>query len=430
MPPRATTDIGARPFDEAISYFSQKLGLPTTGWQDVYGAQHDHAFMVAGANRQAIVEGFASAIAAAIEQGETLAAFRERFDQLVASHGWDYKGSRGWRSRLIYETNVRQAYNAGREIQMADPAHRARFPYMEYRHSGAENYRPQHKAWDRLVLAADDPWWNLHSPSNGYGCKCKKLPVSKRELKRLGKTAPDTAPADEFREYVDKRTGEVRQIPLGIDPGFDHRPGESWLRHNSPRQVKQWPVGQGTIPFGHPDDTPLPAPTKVNPQQLLEPGLSDDAYIDAFVAEFHGKGSRSEKTREKHQVFQDVLGEPLLISDQLFQDASGRRIQAPSEGGAIDPQYLPLLAQAIQQPDEIWAALEPDLAIPGKYRLTRRYLSRWITAEGQQLLMSWVHGQGLWHGATAAATEAELAALRQGVRLYQRGPQVNNKGEQ
>nr|WP_067289861.1 PBECR2 nuclease fold domain-containing protein [Marinobacterium profundum] len=426
MPLRVTTDIGARPFDEAIKYFSQKLGLPTNGWQDVYGAQHDHAFMVAGANKQAIVEGFATAITAAIEQGETLAAFRERFDDIVATHGWDYKGSRGWRSRLIYETNVRQSYNAGREVQMADPAHRARFPYMEYRHSGAENYRPQHKAWDRLVLSAEDPWWNLHSPSNGYGCKCKKLPVSKRELKRLGKTAPDTAPADEFREFVDKRSGEVRQIPLGIDPGFDHRPGESWLRHNSPSQVQQWPAGQSPIPFGQPDATPMPSPTQVRPQQLLDAGLSDDAYIDAFVGEFHAAGTLA----PERQVFRDVLGEPLLISEQLFQDARGQRTAAPFGSASIDPQHLPLLAQAIQQPDEIWAALEPDLAVPGKYRLTRRYLSRWITAEGQQLLTRWVQGQGLWHGATGVATEAELAALRQGVLLYQRGAQVTNAGEQ
>ena len=142
---------GSLPFKEAIDYFNQKLPLPTTGWQDVYGAQHDHAMMVAGANKVAMVESFANALQAAIEGGDTLADFRKRFDEIVLKNGWDYHGSRGWRSRLIYETNIRQAYNAGREAQMADPAFQERFPYTEYRHSGAENFRPEHKKRPCLV---------------------------------------------------------------------------------------------------------------------------------------------------------------------------------------------------------------------------------------------------------------------------------------
>src|SRR5690606_2384123 len=132
-------------------------------------------------------------------------------------------------------------------------------------HSGAENFRPQHKAWNGLVLPADDPWWDVHSPSNGYGCRCKKFPVSERQLRRMGKSGPDAAPPDEFREWVDKRTGEVRAIPLGIDPGFEHRPGESWVRALTPRHS---PQGSRTvappIPAGPATTPPLPAPTPVN----------------------------------------------------------------------------------------------------------------------------------------------------------------------
>lgn len=413
---------GALPFKEAIDYFNQKLPQPTNGWDDVYGQQHDHAFMVAGAKKIAIVEGFANAVQAAIEGGETLADFRKRFDEIVATHGWDYKGSRGWRSRLIYETNIRQAYNAGREAQMADPAFQERFPYMEYRHSGAENYRPQHKAWDRLVLRADDPWWQIHSPSNGYGCKCKKFPRSERWAKKQGRTDPDSTPAEEYKEHLDKRTGEIRQIPLGIDPGFEHTPGRSWLRHSTPQFVENWPSVQ-PIPFGPVAKSPLPAETSISKDLILPDDLPEADYVDAFLEEFGG---------EPETIFKDVTGEPLAINDYLFRDSSG---QYKVSKDRIRHRYMRLLARALIQPDEVWALLEPDAARPGKYRIKRRYIKRWLIEEDEQPVhgfSAFEYGQGIWTGSTAftpvkrrgkqriPARDSYLEAQREGVLLYRR----------
>jgi SPP1 gp7 family putative phage head morphogenesis protein len=416
-------EYGSRPFTEAIDYFNQKRPLPTTGWRDVYGPQHDHAVMVAGANKAAIVESFASAIQGAIESGETLADFRKRFDDIVSTHGWDYKGSRGWRTRLIYETNIRQAYNAGREAQMADPQFQQRFPYMEYRHSGAENYRPQHKAWDGLVLRADDPWWNVHSPSNGYGCKCKKFPVSRRQMARRGKSGPDTAPPDKHREFIDERTGEVKQIPLGIDPGFEHRPGSSWLRSLTPGYRADWPKSAEAIPFGPAAKPPMPAPTPVSADVLLEDGLPDERYVSAFLNEFGANGA---------MIFSDVLGEPIAINDYLFRGADGRYKVSKDK---IRHRYMRLLARTITQPDEIWALLEPDIKTPGKYRIKRRYLKRWVLEEDGQVIQgvsAFELGQGVWTGSTTFTphrklkgqkvpeNEAYLQRQREGVHLYTR----------
>lgn len=414
-------EYGSRPFKEAIDYFNQKLPLPTNGWQDVYGQQHDHAFMVAGANKTALLEGFANAIQGAIEGGETLQDFRKRFDEIVAKHGWDYKGSRNWRSRLIYETNIRQAYNAGREAQMADPVFQKQFPYMEYRHSGAENYRPQHKAWDRLLLLANDPWWQVHSPSNGYGCKCKKFPRSQRWMQRNNKTAPDTAPADEFKEYLDKRTGEVKQIPQGIDPGFEHTPGQGWLRHATltPADlptVKPIPMGPAVKP-------PLPTPTQVPANVLMADGLTDQAYVDAFLAEFGA---------QQALIFKDVQGEAIAINDYLFRDAEGNYKVSKDK---IRHRYVRLLARALIQPDEIWVLLEPDHARPGKYRLKRRYIAQFeIEEDGQQVqgFSVFEHGAGIWSGNTAftphrkikgkrvPVNEDYLQQQRQGILVYRK----------
>lgn len=413
---------GSLPFKEAIDYFNQKAPLPTTGWRNVYGPQHDHAVMVAGANKVAIVEGFASAIQAAIADGETLPDFRKRFDEIVTKHGWDYKGSRGWRTRLIYETNIRQAYNAGREAQMSDPQFQERFPYMEYRHSGAENYRPQHKAWDRMVLLANDPWWNVHSPSNGYGCKCKKFPRSRRWMQRNGRAEADVAPTDEYRDFIDERTGEVKQIPLGIDPGFEHRPGQSWLRSLTHRQqTKQTPQVE-PIPIGPVAKPGLPEPTPVSAAAVLEDGLPDEQYVQAFLDEFGGA----------EQVFIDILGEPIAINDYLFRDADGSFKVGKDK---IRHRYMRLLARSLIQPDEVWALLEPDFKTPGKYRVKRRYIKRWVLEEnGQEVhgFSAFEYGQGTWTGSTvftpyskkkgvrAPVRDAYLEKQREGVLLYRR----------
>ncbi len=404
---------GSKPFKEAIDYLQQKVPLPTNGWADVYGQQNDHGFMVAGAKKTAIVEDFLTGIQAAIKDGETLQDFQKRFDTIVEKHGWSYHGSRGWRSRLIYETNIRQAYNAGREAQMAEPGFKKLFPYMEYRHSGAENFRPQHKKWDRLVLASDDPFWGAHSPSNGYGCKCKKFPKSERAMRRLGKTGPDIAPADEFKEYLDKRTGEIRKIPLGIDPGFEHTPGQSWLRQSTPHVQEQWPDTIKPVPVGPVAKPPLPAATSVSPKSLMADGLTDEQYVQAFLGEF---GSTE-------QVFSDVLGDPVAINAYLFRGAEGL-YQVPE-----DSQYrrhIKLLARALIEPDEVWSILEPDHVREGKYRLKRRYIKRWTIEDAGQIVQgvsTFEYGQGLWTGKTTLApqSEASLERLRQGVLLYQRG---------
>ncbi|MGB0732124.1 MAG: PBECR2 nuclease fold domain-containing protein [Pontibacterium sp.] len=416
-------DYGTRPFTEAINYFNQKRPLPTTGWEDVYGLQHDHAFMVAGANKMAIVEGLASAVQAAIEKGESLQSFRTRFDDIVHAHGWDYKGSRGWRSRLIYETNIRQAYNAGREAQFADPSFSQRFPYVEYRHSGAENFRPQHKAWDGLILRSNDPWWNTNSPSNGYGCKCKKFARSQRWMDRNGKTAPDIAPDNNFVEHIDKRTGEIKKIPEGIDPGFEHRPGQNWINHTTPT-YKATGATQ-PIPHGPVVLPPLPAAQQVSEQWLMEDGLPDQAYVDAFLSEF-GQGQSF--------IFKDVIGEPLAINQQLFQNRNGELKVSKDK---VRHRYMRLLARALIEPDEIWALLEPDASQPNKYRIKRRYIKRWVQQESGQAIhgfSAFEYGQseGVWQGSTVftpvkrkgkqriPARDAYLEAQREGVLLYRK----------
>jgi len=233
------------PFEEAIDFFRQKLRMPTSHWTDVWRAAHSRAFMVAGAANDALLSDFQEAIQKALDQGTTLAEFRKDFDKIVETHGWAYNGTPGWRSRIIYETNLSTAYSAGRYAQMTEPETLATFPFWEYIHSGSRHPRLQHLAWNGLTLRADDPFWATHYPPNGWRCGCRAAPVSDRGLARMGKSGPDTAPPIQMREWRNPRTGVVHQVPLGIDPGFDYNPGLAWQQ------------GAKSIPVKSPDWKPV-----------------------------------------------------------------------------------------------------------------------------------------------------------------------------
>jgi hypothetical protein len=239
----AATAYGSLPFDEQIEFFRAKHPVLTRAWTDVYAAEHEHAFMVAGAAKADLLSDLLAAIDQVVADGGTLAQFRKDFDDIVERHGWQYKGGRNWRTRVIYETNLRQSYNAGREAQMADPDLRRRRPYGLYRHGRSEHPRPEHLAWDGTVLPLDDPWWETHTPQNGWGCKCRKLMVSAADVERMGLQVAGQAPPVVWEEKIVGAKGpspRTVKVPRGIDPGFEYRPGRTRATAVMAR-VGQWP---------------------------------------------------------------------------------------------------------------------------------------------------------------------------------------------
>jgi len=236
----ATVAYGSLPFKEQIEFFRRKRSVLTDSYLDVWESEHDHAFMVAGANQVDLLADFREAIDKTIAEGRTLEQFRADFDAIVARYGWDYNGGRNWRSRVIYETNLRQSYNAGRWDQLQRLV--KVMPYWRYRHSDSVQHpRPLHLSWNNLTLRANDPWFNTHWAANGYGCQCWIEGVSERDLKRMGKNGPDTAPAvNMVQVVVGQRSPGGPQVvltPEGVDPGFGYAPGRSsWsVRRGGPQ---------------------------------------------------------------------------------------------------------------------------------------------------------------------------------------------------
>jgi hypothetical protein len=239
----------------AIAFFDGKVNLPTQRWTDVWKAAHDRAFMVAGVQAEDVLAGVRGAIAKALREGTTLAEFRRDLAPLMQRLGWASRGKAylGWRTRLVYETNLRSAYAAGAYEQATDPDVVAALPFWRYRHSGARDPRPEHQAWDGTVLRHDDPWWRTHHPPNGWGCGCWVEPLSPEDMGRLGKAGADQAPPVVTRPWTDPASGRTEQVPLGIDPGWDYNVGAAW------RQASDLPDAPQRPPAGWVPEAP-PAP--------------------------------------------------------------------------------------------------------------------------------------------------------------------------
>ena len=368
--------FGRLPFKEQIAYFRRKGNLLTDDWTQLWGAAHDHAFVVAGANRADLLADLRAAVDRAIAEGATLAQFRKDFDAIVAKYGWQYQGGRNWRSRVIYETNLRSSYAAGRYAQL-QRLKRVR-PYWMYVHSDAVMHpRPQHLAWNGLVLHADDPWWHAHFPPGGWGCQCTVHALDDEGLRRLGKNGPDTAPPVAMRTVTVGTQGahpRTVEVPEGIDPGFGHTPGatapwgsmgeqaEQVLANGEDYAAGKWQRlgGETWQEMGRPEQVPFePAPVHLGPR------LSTPEAVQTSLEAMLGAPLK---------VF-DVHGLPVAID----ADALARHLQPDRS------PYLPLLLDLMRDPWEVWLTLER--APGGHYELRARLIKGYDIGGGHALLL-------------------------------------------
>ncbi len=185
----------------------------------------------------------------ALKEGLPFAEFRKRLEPKLKAKGWWGRrevidpasgevveaqlGSRR-RLKVIYEANMRTARAAG-QWERAQRTKRM-LPYFEYRLGPSKKHRAHHAAWAAkpTILPVDDPWWNVHYPPNGWGCKCWLRQISRREAERKG--GPIESPPIEYRNWINRRTGEMEKIPVGIDPGWHTNPGKARARLRAVRQ--------------------------------------------------------------------------------------------------------------------------------------------------------------------------------------------------
>lgn len=418
----ATLGLEPLPPDEAVRFFRSKGYRIGFAWQDVWHEEHARAFTVAKAMRPDILADIRGAVDRAIAQGTTLAEFRTELTPVLQAKGWwgrqtmtdpltgkarSVQLGSPRRLGIIFDTNVRSSYAAGRwaSIQRVKEAR----PYLRYTAIRDGRTRPEHLAWHGTVLPVDDDWWKTHYPPNGWRCRCTVVQLSRRDLERQGLEVAERPPGDAARQWRNPRTGELVEVPAGIDPGFGYNPGADHWRALTARPL---PDGSLSLPAISPpaDLPPLPPARPVPATRLLPGGLAPEDYVDRFLGEFGA-------TRAKPVVFTDAIGEAVVIDDSMFIDARGRTKLLKRGRG---PHIL-LIADAIRAPDEIWWQW---IEYPqGRMQLVRRYIARFDVA-GQEAPIFAMHtiGQDGWSGVTGFPADRGdyVERQRRGTLAYRR----------
>ena len=224
---------------EAIRFFKSKDYEITFSWQDADAALHARAFTVAKAMEVDVLDNIKGAVERALAEGTTFAAFQEELELFLVRRGWWGRmpvldpvtgevrmvqlGSKH-RLRTIFDVNLNTSYAAGRWERIEEL--KERLPYLRYVAVLDDRTRDEHRAWHGTVLPVDHPFWETHYPPNGWRCRCIVQQLGEDDLERYGyEVTKPPGDARRTRQWVNKRAGEVRQVPVGIDPGWDHNVG-------------------------------------------------------------------------------------------------------------------------------------------------------------------------------------------------------------
>lgn len=250
-----TADTFDVPPAQAIEYFKGKGLKPTFSYADMIGEAHDHAFTVAKMMDVDLLKQVKDSLEMAQAQGKQFKEWADELLPILQSSGWWGRkemidpvtgktliaqlGS-PWRLETIFRTNLQTAYAAGQWEMIESQADVA--PFLMYDAVDDHRTRPAHAAWDRTVLPVTSKWWRTHYPPNGWSCRCSVIQLDQDQLDTLGLKHAKKAPDGGTYPWQNPRTGEVVDVPKGLDPGFDKNSGREYiadLKRLQAQKVKQ-----------------------------------------------------------------------------------------------------------------------------------------------------------------------------------------------
>lgn len=80
------------------------------------------------------------------------------------------------------------------------------FPLLQYQTVGDDRVRPEHRQWDNIIRAVNDPFWDTRYPPNGFLCRCKVIQL------RDGNITPLTGVPQNSDKYFNNNPGKSNVI--------------------------------------------------------------------------------------------------------------------------------------------------------------------------------------------------------------------------
>lgn len=428
--------------ENGVEYFRKKGEVLSWDWHDVQKEQHAHAFTVAKVTQLDVLRTIRQQVDRAIDGGASFDQFKKTLRPQLQNAGWWGKtevldGGTGEltqaqlgsdrRLRTIFQTNVQTSYMAGLFTQFLGNAEDR--PYWQYTAVMDGRTRPAHAAMHGKIYRYDDPVWSIIFPPNGWGCRCRVVPLTEAEA--LASGLPILSGADSIVErsvmlgkdgpevtvrgikYTDEAGNEHTFWP---DPGWDYNPGQRWSTFDADASksesiaapsatatkpgadtLKPAPGNKTWADAGRPTLDAPTVPKVPNPGLLPMPQSAAEANTVVVQELVPGGATRVIKT-----PVDQVALRPELLAD------------ATNAGDLESARYVRFVVPTLERPFEVWLTPYED----GSYRT--RYVSL-IRAAVNMLSLVRLNRDGsiFWevYPVTSSSLE-QLNLLRQGTLLF------------
>lgn len=114
-------------FEEAVAYFKERVPVTASRFYQIAAEYRALAFTVSGYTKAQVLKKFYDELLAALEEGNSLAEFRENMNDFLEAEG--YEGITPYQAENIFRTNIQTAYNVGHYKRMTEPGVKALRPY-------------------------------------------------------------------------------------------------------------------------------------------------------------------------------------------------------------------------------------------------------------------------------------------------------------
>jgi len=179
-------------FEEASSYFGEKIPVTAEDFSKLSAKYKAFAFTVSGYTKAQILNKFHEELLKTIDEGSTIKTFKDNMNQFLEKYG--YEGITNFQADNIYRTNIQTAFQSGHYEQMVKPEVMKYRPYWMYDAMNDQRTRRSHLAMDGRVFRADDPVWDIWYPPNGFRCRCSVITLSERQVKERNLVVEKGAP--------------------------------------------------------------------------------------------------------------------------------------------------------------------------------------------------------------------------------------------
>ena len=384
------------PAPEAFKFFlaKRKKGMKGFDYRDIESRAHAVAFTAAKAMKQDVLDTLYTGLQETMRRNGTVQDFKKAVTQELKAQGWwgkkamvdpvtgkvvDAQLGSSRRLEIIFNTNIRSAFSAGQWAGIQHLEKQGETIYLEYQAVNDSKTRDNHLSKDNLILPATDPFWDQWFPPNGWRCRCTVNELTEDTMAIEG-LKPSKRPQIPNRNVLNKRTGEVTSVPVGLDPNFASNIGKSWLEPFVPKMAEYTVLGNA------------PKVRRFflkNNTDILPSDKTPEFYAMAFLRQF-GIRKLDEET-----AFTDKTGVNIAISKALLIDKKSGKLKTDKKGRG---PYMMLLASTLQDPDEIWKLYDPRTK-----QIKRHYIKEHKTPKGEIYGFSafaWDRKNKTWSGKT------------------------------